>query len=74
VKNASFLGDLRDSVSEASDVRSGEAGKSKELGMGYERGVEKTRGRRDEVLVALGGSSAEGLAGFLVNFLVVGSL
>jgi len=34
VKDANLLGDLRDSVSEASDVRSGEAGKSKEPGMG----------------------------------------
>jgi len=34
VKDANLLGDLGDSVSEASDVRSGEAGKSKELGMG----------------------------------------
>jgi len=42
--------------------------------MGCEHGVGKMRGRRDEVLVALGVSGTEGLAGFLANFLVAGSL
>ena len=66
-----LLDDVEVLVIESSDVWLGE---SKEPGMGRERGVEETSGRRDEVLVVLRGGSTEGLTGFLANFPVTGSL
>ena len=74
VKDTDLLGDLKTSVLEPSDVRSRGAGEIKELGMGCERSVGKTRGERDEVLVASGGGSTKGSAGFLANCPAVGSL
>ena len=71
MKDTSLLGDV-DSVSKVSDVRSGEAGESKEPGMGCKRGVGKINGRREE-LGELEEDDDDGSAGRLVNLPVAGS-